>query len=51
MTLTLNEEQIERMCDEYCRYPREIALKHIEDICDKCPLTEAERNDNDYRNR
>ena len=51
MPITLNEKQIERMCDEYCRYPREIALKHIEDICDKCPLTEAERNNDENRNR
>ena len=45
--ITLSDEQVERMCDKYCRYPRKIALKHIEDICDKCPLVEAGRNEKD----
>lgn len=45
--ITLTEKQVERICDEYCRYPREIALKNIEDICYKCPLVEAGRNEKD----
>lgn len=45
--ITLTEEQVERICDECCRYPRDIALKHIVDICDKCPLVEAGRNEKD----
>lgn len=43
--ITLTEEQLERICDEYCRFPYNVDQEGLEQICERCPLTEAGRNE------
>ena len=32
------EEIKEKICDEYCRFPRDDRFFDISDICENCPL-------------
>lgn len=32
------EELIEKMCDEYCKYPEIKTEEELMDICESCPL-------------
>ena len=36
--ITLTEEQVESLCDKYCRFPYNVEQEDLEQICEKCPL-------------
>lgn len=41
----LTEEQAEKFCDSYCRFPYTVDGDDLEQICDTCPISEGERKD------
>ena len=41
--IILDEENAAELCDKYCRYPMTVSGDDLEALCDKCPLTVAER--------
>ena len=41
----LTEEQVERLCDFYCRFPYAVEGDDLCGICEKCPLSVADQNE------
>lgn len=41
--MQITEEQTERICDYYCRFPKykDFSQKELETICEKCPIKEV----------
>lgn len=50
MTHIINDMEIEKikekMCDDFCRYPRELECD-LEEICEQCPLNNLEEGHDD----
>lgn len=42
---TLTEEQVESLCDKYCRFPYNVEQTDLDQICEKCPLEEGRTNE------
>ena len=41
--MEITEKQIERICDYYCRFPRDrdLTQEQVGALCEKCPLREV----------
>ena len=49
MTEEKLEKIKERMCDDFCKYPGNVAFEVLKVMCERCPMNELEVEDGQDR--